>query len=132
MRSRLYLAGRGFVTLELIAAIGLLTAAMLPMAYSIIQEQRLARAYYYRALVMEIIDGEIEVLAAGQWRAYPVGRQSYTVHAAAATNLPPGVFTLNRQLGEVQLEWQPAKAGKGGRLTRAFPLQTNSVKAPTP
>jgi hypothetical protein len=47
----------------------------------------------------------MEILAAGEWRAYPEGSQPYTVHARAATNLPPGKFQLTRAGNHLRLEW---------------------------
>jgi hypothetical protein len=52
------------------------------------------------------VDGEMEILAAGQWRAVPEGTNTYAVHAAAATNLPPGQFRLIRTGNHLQLEWK--------------------------
>ena len=58
---------------ELLAAIALLAIAVLPLGYSITSERTLARSHYERAVAMEIVDGEIEVLAAGEWRAFSPG-----------------------------------------------------------
>jgi hypothetical protein len=109
---------KALATMELVVAIGILFAAMLPMAFSFVQEQRMARAYYYRAVAMEIIDGEMEVLAAGEWRSFPPGRQPYHVRGQAATNLPPGQFLLTVEPPRVQLEWQPGKPRQGGPVSR--------------
>ena len=64
---------RGALMTELFVAMALLTGALLPLAYSITSEKRLARASYQRAVAMEIVDGEMEVLAAGEWRAFSAG-----------------------------------------------------------
>jgi len=53
---------------------------VLPLAYSVASEKRLARASYQRAVAMEIVDGEIEILAAGEWLAFKSGAQDYQVH----------------------------------------------------
>jgi hypothetical protein len=105
---------RGALMTELIVAMALLTGALLPLAYSITSEKRLARNSYQRAVAMEIVDGEMEILAAGEWRAFPVGSHEYSVHASAATNLPPGRFLLTITTNEVRLEWRPL-AKKIGR-----------------
>jgi hypothetical protein len=109
---------RGILLAELLAAMALMTAALLPVAYSISSERRLARAYYQRAVAMEIVDGEIEVLAAGEWRDFKPGAQEYPVHAGAATNLPPGRFMLEVRPGSVRLEWQPSVPMHGGPVMR--------------
>lgn len=108
--------------LDLVVAIGILMVTMLPLAYSFAKEQRLARGYYYRAVAMEIIDGEMELLLAGEWRAFPAGRQAYSVRAEAATNLPPGHFHLSILQDKLQLEWTPGKAGQGGAVSRSARL----------
>jgi hypothetical protein len=113
----------GFVTLELVVAIGILSAVMLPLAYSIVQEQRLARSYYFRAVAIEIVDGEMETLVAGEWKAFHKGRQLYPVKAGAATNLPPGQFVLTLEAERIRLEWQPQKHRVGGAVVREIKLQ---------
>jgi hypothetical protein len=109
---------RAFLTTELLVAMALLVGALLPVAYAIASERRLARAYYQRAVAMEIVDGEIEVLAAGEWRAFAPGAHEYQVHAGAATNLPPGRFVLTIQTGKARLEWIPAVKMHGGAVVR--------------
>jgi hypothetical protein len=109
---------RGGMMVELLVAIALLVGVMLPIAFSIASEQRLARAYYQRAVAMEIVDGEMEALAAGEWRAFTPGVHRYPVRAAAATNLPPGEFRLMVATNKVRLEWQPAVKQRGGPVVR--------------
>ena len=109
---------RGVLMVELLAAILLLTAALLPVAYSVSSEKRLARAMYQRAVAMEIVDGEMEVLSAGGWRAFTNGVSEYRVHAVAATNLPPGKFIVSVMPPKVRLEWRPEVKGHGGSVVR--------------
>jgi hypothetical protein len=104
---------RAALTVELLVAMALLTGALLPIAYSFASERRYARASYQHAVAMEIADGEMEVLAAGEWRAYKPGMREYHPRAVAATNLPPGRFLLTVGVKVVRLEWQPATAPKG-------------------
>src|SRR5436309_5890531 len=96
---------RASLLVELLVAMALLTGVLLPLAYSFASERRYARGAYQRAVAMEIVDGEIEVLAAGEWRAYRNGAQEYMVSAVAATNLPPGKFLLTINDHNVRLEW---------------------------
>ena len=107
--------------IELLVAMALLMVAIVPLAYSISNERHMARNYYQRAVAMEIVDGEMEVLAAGEWRRFPGGSQEYTVHEIAATNLPPGRFLLTVQTNNVRLEWQPEK-DQGGGVVREVKL----------
>ena len=109
---------RGALITEVVVAMGLLTFAMLPLAFSIVREQKLTRAYFNRAIVMEIIDGEMEALMAGEWRAFMPGAQTYPVRAEAAKVLPPGKFLLTLDSDRVRLEWSPEKSGKGGKVVR--------------
>jgi len=109
---------QGALMTELMIAIALLAGALLPLAYSIAKENKLARATYQRAIAMEIVDGEMEILAAGGSPAFKSGRQLYRVNAAAATNLPPGDFWLTLESGKVRLEWQPTAKNHGGSVVR--------------
>ena len=109
---------RGSLMVELLVALALVVGVLLPFAYSFVSERRLARASYQRAVAMEIVDGEMEALLAGEWRAFPPGTHDYPVHAGAATNLPPGRFILTVQPGKLRLRWQPALKDHGGPVTR--------------
>ena len=67
---------------------------------------------------MEIVDGEMETLLAGEWRAFPAGTHEYRIDAGAATNLPPGRFLLTIADRHVRLEWRPAWKHSGGPIVR--------------
>jgi len=99
-------------------AIAVLVIAVLPIGYSVASEKVLARAYYERTVAMEIVDGEMEVLLAGEWRSFSPGAQAYPVDANAATNLPDGKFLLTIDSGKVRLEWRPAGKHHGGPVVR--------------
>ena len=45
--------------MEMIVAIGVLTTATVPIAFSFVSETRLCRQYYFRAVAMEAVDGEM-------------------------------------------------------------------------
>ena len=105
---------RGALMTELLIAMALMTGVLLPLAYSITSEKRLARTAYHRAVAMEIVDGEMEILVAGEWRGFTSGAHEYPVHGSAVTNLPPGRFLLTVSPDKVRLEWQPT-AKKYGR-----------------
>jgi hypothetical protein len=108
----------GALMVELLVALAILAGVLLPLAYSFGSERRLARAYYNRAVAMEIVDGEMEVLMAGEWHRFQPGTHDYAVHCGAATNLPPGRFILTVQPGKLRLRWQPAGKDRGGAVTR--------------
>lgn len=111
-------AQAGFLMVEFLVALALVGAVLLPFAYSFAAERRIALASYQRAVAMEIVDGEMEAMVAGEWKAFPVGAQNYTPRAAALKNLPPGRFTLTVGGDRVRLEWQPAGRDQGGRMVR--------------
>jgi hypothetical protein len=92
--------------------------AVLPLGFSLHADAKLFRITYQRAVAMEIVDGEIEILAAGGWRDLPEGSQPYAVHANAATNLPPGRFTVTRAGNHIRLQWAAAKKSGIGSVAR--------------
>lgn len=112
----------GWLLPELMIALSIIVIALMPLAFSFRAEQKLLRAHYNQAVAMEIVDGEIELLRAGDWRNYLEGEQPYKVSAAAATNLPPGGFVLSRTGANVRLEWRPTKKQSGGTIARQVEL----------
>jgi hypothetical protein len=106
------------MVLECIVALGILISVMIPISFSFVSEHRACRASYYRAVAMELVDGEMEILRAGEWRHFPHGSQTYSIHSAAAGNLPPGQFVLTVEQHVVRLEWQPGAKDQGGKVTR--------------
>lgn len=108
---------------EMAIALAILGAVLLPLAFTFRQEMRLAKAAYARAVAMEIVDGEMEVLAAGEWRAYTPGEHRYRVTAGAATNLPPGEFVLTLGESRAKLEWVPQGRNWGGRVVREMKVK---------
>lgn len=116
---------RAALIMELVVAMAILVLAILPVSYGFWHEATLARAYYHRALAMEIVDGEMEILAAGEWRAYQEGTQVYPVTMASATNLPPGQFVLTVQAPLLRLAWQPRGRGSGSPVVRETTIHEN-------
>ena len=108
----------GWMIAECIVALGILIAVMIPISFSFVAEHRACRASYYHAVAMELVDGEMEILRAGEWRQFPRGSQPYAIHSAAAGNLPPGQFMLTVEKRLIRLEWQPAAKDQGGKITR--------------
>ena len=72
---------------------------------------------------MEIVDGEMEILAAGEWQNFPEGSQSYTVHARAAASLPPGHFQLTKTGRHLRLEWTADNRQGIGSVVREVTLK---------
>ncbi len=108
-------ADAGFLNIELVVAIAILAVVMLPLGGAWYHETKMLRAYYRDAVAMEILDGEMEVLAAGEWQSFPEGRHELKPTAHAATNLPPGHFVLTREVQRMRLEWLPERGRKMAR-----------------
>jgi hypothetical protein len=109
---------RASLIFEVVMAMTIVVIAVLPLGYALTSDAKLFRVTYQKAVAMEIVDGEIEILAAGGWRDIPEGSRPYTVHANAATNLPPGRFLLTRADNHLRLEWSSAKKSGIGTITR--------------
>lgn len=108
----------GFLLLELFVALGIIAAVLLPLTYGQWFETGAVRTAYQRAVAMEIVDGELEVLAAGEWRQFGPGEHEYRLRAAAATNLPPGQCRLSIQAQHLRLEWKPTGSRHGRAVVR--------------
>lgn len=96
---------RGFLEVDLLVGLAILTLAIVPLGFSFMQERRVLRAEYFRSVASEIVDGEAEILAAGDWKYFPDGSQTYPVHANSAANLPDGRFQLTKTGNHLRLEW---------------------------
>ena len=103
---------------DLFVAMAIFALAIMPLAFSYVRETRLLRAEYFRGVAMEIVDGEMEILVAGEWRNLPEGSQPYAVHAGAAANLPPGRFQLTKTGQHLRLEWTSDRRQGIGTVVR--------------
>jgi len=97
---------RGFMMVDLFVGMAILAVAILPLAFAYVKESRMLRAEYFHGVAMEIVDGEMEILAAGEWRDVPDGSRPYLVHGRAAASLPPGHFQLTKTGPRLRLEWK--------------------------
>jgi hypothetical protein len=113
----------GFLMMDLIVGMAILTLAIAPLAFTFVHERHLLHAEYLRAVVVEIVDGEMEILAAGEWQAIPEGSQVYTVHARAAAGLPPGHFQLTRTGRHLRLEWKSDEPRGIGLVVREITVK---------
>ena len=112
----------GFLTTELVVAMAILLVAVFPLSSAFLHERQLGRACYYRAVAMEIVDGEIEVLQTGAWQGISEGSHAYSTRAESAKNLPSGRFVLTRAGKRLRLEWRPDSRGQGGPVAREVTL----------
>lgn len=113
----------GVLMSDLLVGIALLCLAIVPIATSLTREKLAVRTSYQRAVAMEIVDGEMELLVAGEWRSYTNGVHQLTPRAKAATNLPPGKFQLTVAAKHLRLEWRPDATGQGGSICREVTLK---------
>jgi hypothetical protein len=114
---------RGFLEVDLAVGLAILALAVMPLAYSFVRERQVLRIEYHRSVADEIVDGEIEILAAGAARELPEGTQNYAVTALAATQLPPGHFELTKTGNHLRLAWTPDKRRGLGPIVREATLK---------
>jgi len=114
---------RGFLMADLVVATAILSMAVLPLGYSFAHEQRVLKNEYYRCVANEIVDGEMEILAAGVAKNLPDGLHIYAVHANAAAKLPPSHFQLTKTGDHLRLEWSADKKSGVGPVVRETTLQ---------
>jgi hypothetical protein len=114
---------RGAIMAELIVAMAVLVIAMLPLSFAALSNSRELRTTYQKAIANEILDGEIEILAAGDWQQIVEGTNNYEVYAIAVTNLPPGQFQVSRSGNLVRLQWKATKKLGLGTLSREVKIK---------
>ena len=97
----------GFLEIDMMVGMAILVLAVMPVGYSIVRERHVLKLEYCRSVADEIVDGEMEILAAGAAKNLPDGSQRYAVRAEAAGQLPPGHFQFTKTGNHLRLEWQP-------------------------
>ena len=113
----------GFLEVDLMVGLAILTLAVMPLGYAFVRERQVLRIEYWRSVANEIVDGEMEILAAGAARNLPDGAQIYPVQASAASQLPPGHFQLTKNGSHLRLEWTPDKKRGVGAVIRETTLK---------
>ena len=109
--------------IDLVVAMAILSLAIVPLGFSFARERQVLKAEYQRGVANEIVDGETEILAAGDWKSFPDGAQNYTVHAKAAASLPPGHFQFTKTGNHLRLEWMPDKRQGISAVVREVTVQ---------
>jgi len=104
---RKYRRSGGFLEVDLVVGLAILSLAVLPLGYTFVRERQVLKIEYCRAVADEIVDGEMEILLAGAAGKLPDGPQNYAVSARAAAQLPPGHFQLTKTGNHLRLEWTP-------------------------
>ena len=113
----------GFLEVDLLVGLAILTLAVVPLGYSFARERQVLKTEYCRSVANEIVDGEMEILAAGDWKNFPDGAQNYSVHANALASLPPGHFQLTKTGSHLRLEWSSGEKHGIGAVVRETTVQ---------
>ena len=95
----------GWLEVDLVVGLAILTLAITPLGYSFARERQVLKIEYVRSVVNELVDGEMEILAAGAARNFHDGTQVYPVHSRAVEKLPAGHFQLTKTGNRLRLEW---------------------------
>jgi len=108
---------------DAMVGLAILTLAVVPLAFAFARERQVLKIEYVRSVADEIVDGEMEILAAGAGKDFPDGSQTYSVHANAAAKLPPGHFQLTKTGNHLRLEWTPDEKRGVGPVVRETTLK---------
>ena len=111
-----------FLQVDLLVALAIFSIAIVPLGFSFVRERQVLKMDYGRGVANEIVDGEMEILAAGAGRDFPDGSQIYPVHSRAAASLPPGHFQLTKNGNHLRLEWTPDGRNSLGAVIRETTL----------
>jgi hypothetical protein len=109
---------RGALATECIIALAILVTTAIPLSLAFLDEMKVCRAYYYHAAAMELIDGEMEVLLAGEKTQFGPGEHDYQPRGRAVTNLPSGKFKLTVLSDRLRLDWAPTVRNHTGKVSR--------------
>ena len=112
-----------FLQLDVAVAITVLALVFIPLSISSSGDLDLARRHYFEAVALQLIDGEMDVLLAGERRKYTTGEHRITPIGEAVQNLPEGEFVLTVHDQKLTLAWVPTKRAKWGRVERVVELK---------
>jgi hypothetical protein len=114
---------RGFLQFDLVMGLAILTIAVVPVGFSFEHERKALLTESRRCVINELVDGEMEILAAGAAKNLPDGSQALPVQSRAAASLPSGHFQLTKSGGHLSLAWQPDEKCGIGPITREATLK---------
>ena len=114
---------RAFLQLDVAIALTVLALVFIPLSVSSSGDLDLARRHYFEAVALQLIDGEMDVLLAGEHRKYIPGEHRIKPVGDAVQNLPEGEFVLSVQDEKLTLAWMPKKLAKWGRVERVVELK---------
>ena len=112
-----------FLQLDVAVAITVLALVFIPLSVSSSGDLDLTRRQYFEAVALQLIDGEMDVLLAGERRKYTPGEHQIKPVGEAVQNLPEGEFVLTVHDQKLTLAWVPTKRVKWGRVERVVELK---------
>ena len=112
-----------FLQLDVAVAITVLALVFIPLSVSSSGDLDLARRQYFEAVALQLIDGEMDVLLAGERQKYTTGEHRITPVGEAVQNLPESEFVLTVHDQKLTLAWVPTKRAKWGRDERVVELK---------
>ncbi len=123
VKSKFLVSHLAFVQLDVMVAIVILMLVFIPLTVTSSSKLDLARRHHVEAVVLQLIDGEIDVLLAGEHEKYNFGEHRITPAGEAAEDLPKGDFILTLKKKQLSLVWIPVKQAKWGRIDREVNLK---------
>lgn len=110
----------GAIHLEAILALALTAAVLLPLSGVVVSQRRIASDLARHLAMIELVDGEMELIASGDWVRFSEGTHSIPLPAPDGFVPPVGELTLVRQGREFRLAWQPTHRWIGGGIERRW------------
>ena len=112
-----------FIQLDLMLAVSILMLLFIPFGVTSSGKLDLARRQHFEAVALQMIDGELDVLLAGERQKYLLGEHKITPPGEAVKTLPVGEFILIVKEKQLYLAWVPEKEAKWGRVEREVTLK---------
>ena len=112
-----------FLQLDVAIALTVLALVFIPLSMSSSGGLDLTRRHYFEAVALQLIDGEMDVLLAGERRKYTTGEHRIKPVGESVHNLPEGEFVLTVHDQKLTLAWVPTKRAKWGRVERVVELK---------
>ena len=109
--------------IDAVAGLAVLMIAIIPLGYSFARERRALHIEYNRAVLVELLDGEMEILSDGAGKNLPAGPQDYHVTSSALGRVPPGHFKLTKSGRDLRLEWSADEKCGIGTVVRESVLK---------
>ena len=112
-----------FVQLDVALAVSILLLVFIPFSVTSSSKLDLARRQHFEAVALQMIDGELDVLMAGEWQKFSPGEHKITPPGEAVKTLPVGEFILVVKENQLSIAWVPEKEAKWGRVEREVTLK---------